>query len=723
MTEAVSVQNHSEEETCIPPEIMALGDNIRVIPVKPGIKKPIGDKWQNENNHPLDYRGIHYWFKNGNNYGIIPQGDLVILDADEPEKLGEVIDYIGDSLTVRTPSGGYHIYFYCAELGTKKIILYEFEENHDGKRKKGLHLAEIYMAGCRGFVVGAGSRTDKGVYRVVNASAPRRLPDPGDFKRIIRPFRDDIKYDDGSHKQNQKERDSIPKLYKNEVYQDGERNNALISLAGRLVGTGITDESELFRMLSDANNNRCIPTLDEADVQRIARSALRYEPNQRRPLTDLGNGERFFDMHGETTKFIPAWQKWFIWDGHLWREDRKQEIRKLANKTVRSLYVEASKIEEDDLRKKLVSWARASESASKIQALLTSAAALVADVPESFDNKPDLFNLKNGTYNLHSHEFRDHLQADMLTKCGNFSYEPNASCPVWEKHIQTIFLNDQSLIGSFQELCGYSFLSGNPDEIFVICHGSGRNGKGKTLDLLKHLHGDYAKTADFKTFLTPSYTNSGSNPSPDLARLYRSRLVIASETGNGSVLDESIIKRLSGNDTISARFLRQEIFEYTPEFVIFLQMNPIPRFNDWDKAIENRLWLVPFNHYFEPKDRDPDILDKFKAESAGIFCWCMEGLKRYQALGRLTRAAAIETACESVRKENDSISCFIEDCCTLSGKISRKDLYNHYAVWCGGVDMCPEVPRKFTSALLKKHGVKDGVKSNGVRYLQGISIQ
>lgn len=440
------------------------------------------------------------------------------------------------------------------------------------------------------------------------------------------------------------------------------------------------------------------------------------------PLTDLGNAERFVKQFGDDIRYCDPYKSWYVWTGEIWERDTRKIRDRLAVSTVRAIYAEAAEMVDEKDRKRIADWAKVSESHQKREAILKTVASFVAITPDIWDAKPELFNLQNGTYNLKTHEFREHRKEDFLTCRSYVDFIRDAKCPTWERHLSLIFNEDQDLISGFQELAGYSLLSGNPSEIFCICWGNGRNGKGKTFDALSFIHGDYARNVAFNTFVVKKNGNESTN---DIARLKGSRFVRASESEEGDRLSESLIKSLSGGDTITARLLYQENEEFQPDFLIFLQTNHKPIIRNWDQAIEARLWLIPFTKYIEEQDRDHHIVDKLKAEGSGIFNWIIEGLKRYQDNGRLHKPAAVKTATEEYRSEQDRLGEFIRSLCN-KGKTEtcyRKEIFEAYQRDCAqnGIEALSQ--NMFGRLLQSHHGVVDGTRDAKGRRWKGISLK
>ena len=152
-------------------------------------------------------------------------------------------------------------------------------------------------------------------------------------------------------------------------------------------------------------------------------------------------------------------------------------------------------------------------------------------------------------------------------------------------------------------------------------YGDGGNGKGIFLNTITAIMGDYAKTAPMDTF-----TNSSNDRHPtDMAMLQGARMVFAQETERGRAWAESRVKSLTGSDPVTARFMRQDFFTYTPKFKLLISGNHLPRLKNVDEAMRRRLHLLPFTQVFKGKDRDPHLAEKLKTEYAGILQWIVEG--------------------------------------------------------------------------------------------------
>src|SRR4030095_16895599 len=110
----------------------------------------------------------------------------------------------------------------------------------------------------------------------------------------------------------------------------------------------------------------------------------------------------------------------------------------------------------------------------------------------------------------------------------------------------------------------------------------------------------------------------------DLAKLCGARLVVAQETQKGRRWDETKIKALTGGDRITARFMRQDFFDFTPTFKLFIVGNHKPRLGTVDEAMRRRMLIVPFTVQIPLEERDRQLAEKLKAEWPAILRWCID---------------------------------------------------------------------------------------------------
>ncbi|KAF1075958.1 phage/plasmid primase, P4 family [Methanogenium sp. MK-MG] len=437
--------------------------------------------------------------------------------------------------------------------------------------------------------------------------------------------------------------------------------------------------------------------------------------------TDAGNSQRLLTRYGEDVRYCTENKTWHIWNGKCWEADTTDRMLRLADKTAKAIYTEA---EDNATGRELAGWGKKSESLKARRNMIEGAGPYVAVKPEGLNAFPMLLNCKNGTLELDTMTFREHRREDLLTFTLKADYLPGEKCPLWEQHITKILKKDTELINFFQEMCGYSLFFGEPEQIFFILHGNGKNGKSVTVSVLSKILGEYAATADVKS-LMPQRSNG---PRSDILRLDKKRMVTTTEPGEGMPLDEAMIKALTGGDTITIRGLYQSEREITPGFIIWMSTNHAPLITGTDEGIRRRPVLVPFNYTIPKDDRIPDYDKQLLDEGSGILNWCLDGLKRYQARGRLDRPEIITAATESYLRDNDPVGAFLDEMYIIDPqakgeeyRVRRKDVSDRFTQWCKDEGWEEVLPRKFAQRL-RASGIQDGVKISGGRSWQGLKL-
>lgn len=401
-------------------------------------------------------------------------------------------------------------------------------------------------------------------------------------------------------------------------------------------------------------------------------------------LTELGNAERIVYYHGDNIRYCNELE-WLIWNGKQWQEDSKRNIEALAAKTLRGLYQE-SKTEEDRYRaKQLNDWAKKCEKrAIRINSILD-VRPMVSIKKKDLDAHKFLFNCENGVIDLKTGELSPHDRNLLFTKISPIEYKKDAKCPNWIGFLESIFLTpegkpDHELIEFLQKAIGYSFTGVTKEQIMFFLFGNGRNGKSTFINTIQDLLGDYGRQTNSDTFLKKK-NDSGINN--DVARLDGARFVSAVESEEGQQLSESLVKQITGGEKMSARFLRQEYFEFTPEFKVFFTTNHKPIIKGSDEGIWRRIKLIPFTVTIPVDKIDYDLPDKLAKEMPGILRWAVEGCLKWQSEG-LGEPKAVKDATEDYRQDMDILGPFVDENCSIhpNAKIEAKTLYENYTKWC-----------------------------------------
>ena len=639
--------------------------------------------------------------------GIVtgPLSGVLVLDVDGPEGEKELQKH-GHPATpmARTAGGGMHLYF-------------KHPEHHV---RTGIRVAPgLDVKASGGYVVAPPSIGSNGQpYEWILSPEEAELAEPPEWlMRLL-----------------ERSRSKGPSAPVGERIPPGERNGVLASLAGTMRRRGM-GEAEILAALQVANEQRCQPPLQAEEVEKIAASVARYEPADNvvsisvnghgdttlprgYNLTDLGNAERFVAQHGENIRYCYLWGKWLGWTGTRWGRDDAGLVHRLAKKTVRSMYREASDAEDEERRKAIAKHASRSEGADKIKAMLELARSEVPVAPDELDSDPWLLNASNGTVDLRTGAMREHRREDLITKLAPVEYEPNATAPTWEAFLERV-LPSEELRTFVQRAAGYSATGDTSEQVMLINHGAGNNGKSTFQEALAAALGDYSMRAPTEMLMAK---RAGGVPN-DVARLKGARFVAASETEEGRRLAESLVKDLTGQDTISARFMRAEWFDFRPTHKLWLSTNHKPEIRGTDNAIWRRLRLVPWTVAIPPAERDRKLAEKLRNELPGILGWVTRGCIDWRREG-LQAPAEVRKATAGYRSEMDVLGDFLADRCFRGERlqVGKDELYKAYQMWSEAAGERMETKRKF-GMLLKERGIEDGRNSERTKRIwKGIGL-
>lgn len=435
-----------------------------------------------------------------------------------------------------------------------------------------------------------------------------------------------------------------------------------------------------------------------------------------RALTDLANAELFCELHADRLRHVHEQKKWLAWDGGRWRPDLSGEAERAATDTARELLRRAADLDGTG-RKRAARWALASQSEPRLRAMRTIASTehpivLTAD---QLDADPYLLACANGTLELRTGTLRDADPGDLISRGTAIAYEPDAACPRWLRFLDEIFDGDAELIAFMARFTGYCLTGDTREQVVIVCHGTGANGKTTMIEKLKEVVGEHGVTAGFDTF---ARARGDRGPRNDLARLHRARLVVASESGEGRRLDEATVKALSGGDAVTARFLYGEHFEFRPQFKLCLVTNHRPRIDGDDDAIWRRLRLVPFEQSFLGRE-DPELSAQLDAELPGILAWAVRGCLDWQRDG-LGAAAAVERATAAYREDEDVLGAFIAERCELGGEVEVVALRESYESFCRELGEKP-MSGSALGRKLSRRGISRGGK--GRRSYRGLNLR
>lgn len=418
--------------------------------------------------------------------------------------------------------------------------------------------------------------------------------------------------------------------------------------------------------------------------------------------TDDANAELFLTMRGADVRYCPPWEKWLLWSGSHWRIDDRLDIDRLAADVPRQLYQRAGDAADSGERRKIAALASRLERTTLRATMLIAARHRVVVHHSDLDKGRFLLNAANGTVDLRTGRLRPHDRADLITHDTEINYQPDAAAPTWLRFLGDVFANDSDLIQFVQRAIGYSLTGDVREQVLLICHGVGSNGKSVFLNILRKLLGALAWQAAPDLLLADKQRR---HPT-EQADLFGKRAVICQETGEGRRFNETLVKQLTGGDVITARRMHEDNWSFEPTHKLWLSTNHRPEIRGTDYAIWRRIRLIPFGIAFtdegEPR-KDPLMETRLTAELPGILAWAVRGCLDWQQHG-LGMAKAVQDATTAYQTEQDVLAAWIADCCIVGKRFEAKaaDLYASYGTWCDASGETAEPQRRFGMRLTER---------------------
>jgi len=397
-------------------------------------------------------------------------------------------------------------------------------------------------------------------------------------------------------------------------------------------------------------------------------------------LSDMGNATRLAYLHGDRFHWCPA-LGWLFYDGKRWSPTDDVLVMQYARDVPRVLLEEAAAERLNAGRRKLLAeWALESEKASALSnmvRLLRSEPGIRVE-QEYLDQDPLLLNLQNGTLDLRRGELMRHSPGDLVTKVANVYLDYEAKCPRWEKFLLEAMDGDTELVSYLQRWCGYLLTGRTSEQAFLFFSGDGGNGKGTFTETIAFLLGDYASPLS-NTALTVRQGDASTN---EWAALRGTRFAHCGEIDPGKTMDSALIKTLTGEDSISVRFLYREFFTLKPQFKIIYSANGEPRVRDNSYGFWRRIKHVPFRVKFDGSRKDARLKEKLKEEAEGILQWALAGLHEYLEHG-MEEPEVVAAATREYRDEQSAVKLFVEDCTTrIQGyHLLLSELHQEYQLW------------------------------------------
>lgn len=456
-------------------------------------------------------------------------------------------------------------------------------------------------------------------------------------------------------------------------------------------------------------------------------------------MDDISAGYLLADYIKPFARPMSNGKDWVTYDGVRWSKDDSASVVEESAKAIsRALLIYAGTCDSDRTKDDVSEWANKWGRRANRKTYIQDAATVYPVSRSAFDTNPWLLNLNNGTLDLKTLKLHDHNPDDLITQIAPIDYRPELGiCEEWNTFISQIMEPseeecphgdelDRIDAGMFkaeflQRFMGYCLSGDTKEESLLIMYGpTSRNGKSVCVESIRAVMGTYACSVNADTLLRAKFNRNSSGPSEDIARLAGIRMASVGEIPQGSQLDAARVKLLTGGDSLNARFLQENSFDFTPQFKLLFHTNHLPACSDNSVFDSGRVLVLPFSRHFEPGEQKKDLKRKIKEPEmqSMILNWLIEGYKMYVDNGDkgLDPPEIVRNATLEYRKDNDKVSRFLDEKLTpkTNYKISSEKVYSEYCVWCCINHLLPESSRVFQNKL-KAAGipVQQGRPSDG----------
>jgi len=454
------------------------------------------------------------------------------------------------------------------------------------------------------------------------------------------------------------------------------------------VGKSTTDKDNVIRFPNP-------PTTDDDQTLNTDDDDTTTIINQRLApaLSEISLADLFCLAHGKNLRFVPKWGQWLLWEGTRWKE----ETTLLAFNFAREICREAAqKSNTKSSTKKAIASAKTVAAVERI----ARADRTISTEIERFDIQRYKLNTNDSTIDLKTGVISAPRRKDYLTqKAGCIIAPPGTPHPIWTKFLERVTADNKYLIAFLQRFVGYCLSGDISEHVFVFAYGTGANGKGTFINTIVKIMGDYATVADINTFLD---SRNERHPT-DVAKLRGARLAVAQEIQEGRSWDEQRIKAITGGDRQTARFMRQDFFDFDPTFKLFIAGNHKPRLRVIDEAMRRRMLLVPFTVQIPPKERDLKLMERLEPEWPAILRWALDGYIAWQKVGLMPPAIVTDATNEYFESE-DTFGQWIDDECSIDiGNQNKWDkfseLFESWTDYAAKIGDPPGSSKAFSEAL------------------------
>jgi putative DNA primase/helicase len=451
---------------------------------------------------------------------------------------------------------------------------------------------------------------------------------------------------------------------------EGRRNTHLTSFAGKLQRSGASVEA-LSAALAAENRAKCSPPLDSAEVEAIVTSVTRY------PAAALDDGDAaeglmqlVLDQHFQGGKHLMLSTDGRFWhyDGPLWRIVQDQWVSGQVLEIIQAHPVNNQ---------------RTASLLSQVLTLLKAKLAVKDDVLSFVANPPPVINCANGEVWIRPDgivDLRPHRPESHLRHCLDVEYDPEATCPRYDKALREIFAkadNPNALVRHWHELVGYIIQPKRNIPLIFILLGAGDNGKTVLIRTVMRLLGRDLVHAQRVEDLDKSRFAIGS--------LFGKFLFVDDDVRAGARLPDGMLKTISEAKEVTGELKYKAPFNFVVRTVPVLLCNNIPSLADLSHGMRRRLMVLPFDRTFSDDEKDPDLFERIWAdELPGVLNQALAGYQRLLARGtKFKQPKAVIRATKRLIQQANPLPGFIKARCIKEahGRCLMQDFYRAYSAW------------------------------------------
>jgi P4 family phage/plasmid primase-like protien len=415
--------------------------------------------------------------------------------------------------------------------------------------------------------------------------------------------------------------------------------------------------------------------------------------------TDAGNGQRFVRRNSDIVRRCKKRgdredRGWFVWNGITWRPDNIGMTMELARQTANDIATKAA----TDLSAGVITkgefhnitmFVLRSLSHNSLEHMLAQAGAgsplcIEGDV---FDSRPELVNMRNGTYNLETGEFYRNRKEDLLTQCINVSFDPTATCPLWMKYLDGVTQGNAVVQGYLRRVFGYLLTGSQREQKFFVIYGPPGTGKSVYIAVLKGVLGEYFCMVAEGMFLKSKYGSvSANSPTPAVAALAGKRVACTAEMTEGDCFDAGMLKKITGGEALTGRNLYAGLLTFQPQCKPIFVLNHIPGTNDFSGAMGDRMRIVSFEHRFRNTSQEiKNLAEKLIPEYPGILNWALNGHDEWLEHG-LGDPPVIKSATDAYMESENPVSRWLQDetIADVSGVVPFPEAFRRFFSWASG---------------------------------------